>query len=77
MKVKNMKVANAQVEFWAKQAVIAKGSPWSQTEFMANCSSIRHCLQKDGATDKQLALFDKLVDEAPTKGGRFNSYSGD
>ncbi len=74
---KQTPVSEAQIKLWAERSASSKGSPWSETEFNANNAQIRHCLVKDGATEEQLALYDKLVKEAPIRGGAFNRYSGD
>lgn len=58
-------------------AALYKGMPWSQTEYHAAYASAYEHLKSQGATPAQLELFRRLCDEAPVKGGRFNSWSGD
>lgn len=71
------KVTEESVRASAAGAASHKGRPWSQTEYSAASYYARVGLETAGATAAQLALFDRLVDEAPVRGGGFNPWSGD
>src|SRR3989338_2521127 len=54
-----------------------KGQPYSESEFNEHLYYALESLVKAGATDEQIKLFNKTVNNLPLKGGSFNSYSGD
>ncbi len=54
-----------------------KGGTWSETEFNLENHVGRESLKGQGATRRQLELYDKLVAAAPVIGGHFNRFSGD
>ncbi|MBI4061680.1 MAG: hypothetical protein HY403_09645, partial [Elusimicrobia bacterium] len=58
-------------------AILQKGRPWSETEYHSAYYQARESLKSRGATQEQLALYDRLCAAAPVKGGGFNPWSGD
>ena len=54
-----------------------KRRPYSASEFSEHKYYAHQSLIKDGATDEQIKLFNKTVNDMPVRGGGFNSYSGD
>lgn len=54
-----------------------KGGMWSETEFNHESHVGRESLKNQGATKRQLELYDKLIEAAPVIGGCFNRFSGD
>ena len=71
------RLSDKQVRQAADRVISHKGLPYSQSEFNMAHTNAWNWLKKNGATKRQMNLFEKLVKEAPTKGGRFNCYSGD
>jgi hypothetical protein len=71
------KPADADVRARAAAVSIYKGYPWSQTEYNSAYYPALENLKSAGATDEQIALFERLCAEAPLRGGRFNPWSGD
>ncbi|MEK7388729.1 MAG: hypothetical protein AAB036_03435 [Elusimicrobiota bacterium] len=54
-----------------------KGTPWSETEYNLEYDLAIERLRARGASAEQLKRFETLCAQAPLRGGRFNSYSGD
>jgi hypothetical protein len=71
------KVSDADVRATASSVISYKGRPWSSTEFNSVYYPALENLKARGATKRQIALFEKLVADAPIKGGSFNPWSGD
>jgi hypothetical protein len=71
------KVSDDEVRATANHVISYKGRPWSSTEFNSVYYPALENLKARGATKKQVALFEKLVADAPIKGGSFNPWSGD
>lgn len=71
------KVTDDEVRSTASYVIGYKGRPWSSTEFNSVYYPALENLKARGATKKQVALFEKLVADAPVKGGSFNPWSGD
>lgn len=76
-KTKKAKVTEDMVRAAAAHVIAFKGRPWSSTEYNSVYYPELERLKAEGATQEQIALFMKLCDEAPIKGGRFNPWSGD
>ncbi len=76
-RAKKAKLSDEQVRATAAGVIAMKGRPWSQTEFNAAYYPALQSLKDGGATKAQIALFEKLVADAPIKGGSFNPWSGD
>ncbi len=74
---KKPKLTDDDIAASARSVVASKGGVWSQTEYNMGYYTTLESLKERGATEAQLALFKKLCDEAPIKGGRFNPWSGD
>lgn len=72
-----MAIPIEEVEQAARAVISHKGYPYSQTEFNCVYYNVLADLQKKGATKEQLQKFEQLVNNAPIRGGHFNSYSGD
>lgn len=76
--VKSRKKKNTiNIKEYADKVIFYKGLPWSVVEFDKAFYETIKKLEKLGATKKQIEKFKKLVWDAPTKGGKFNPYSGD
>lgn len=71
------RVSDEEIRAAAASVIFYKGRPWSETEFNMTYLPTRDRLKASGATKKQLALFEKLIADAPLKGGSFNPWSGD
>ncbi|MDX6767926.1 MAG: hypothetical protein SF051_00215 [Elusimicrobiota bacterium] len=71
------KLTDAEVRATAASVISYKGRPWSSTEFNSVYYPALENLKARGATKRQVALFEKLVADAPIKGGSFNPWSGD
>ncbi len=71
------KLTDADVRASAASVISYKGRPWSSTEFNSVYYPTLEGLKAKGATKRQIALFEKLVADAPIKGGSFNPWSGD
>jgi hydroxymethylpyrimidine pyrophosphatase-like HAD family hydrolase len=71
------KLSDDEVRAAASAVISYKGRPWSSTEFNSVYYPALENLKARGATKKQVALFEKLVADAPIKGGSFNPWSGD
>lgn len=71
------KLSDDEVRAAASSVISYKGRPWSSTEFNSVYYPALENLKARGATKKQIALFEKLVADAPIKGGSFNPWSGD
>lgn len=65
------------VEASARGTASHKGRPWSQTEYNLVWSMGYDGLVKAGATQAQMARYEKLCADAPVRGGSFNPWSGD
>jgi hypothetical protein len=65
------------VEKMAERVALFKGRPWSWSEFNATKSNVRRHIAEEGATEKQLEEFDRIIEKAPIVGGSFNTWSGD
>lgn len=65
------------VLFAAQRVIDQKGFPWSETEFENAREVWRGELERGGASAEELERYDKLIADAPVRGGRFNRYSGD
>ena len=76
MKKKKM-LSDETIKKIAERVALFKGRPWSWSEFNATKSNVRHNLKEEGATEKQLKEFDRIIEEAPVVGGSFNAWSGD
>lgn len=76
-RVRKAKVTDDEVRSAAAGAISYKGRPWSQTEYNMGYYNALESLKSRGATEAQLALFEKLCADAPIKGGSFNPWSGD
>jgi len=72
-----MQVSDDEIKSVAKEVIYYKGQPYSQTEFNFTYVNALYYLENKGATQKQIQEFEKLVEDAPIKGGHFNRYSGD
>ncbi|UPT75804.1 MAG: hypothetical protein M0D55_09095 [Elusimicrobiota bacterium] len=77
LRAKKAKLSDDDVRSAAAGVISMKGRPWSQTEFNASYYPALENLKRRGATKAQVALFEKLVADAPIKGGSFNPWSGD
>ncbi|MDO8504816.1 MAG: hypothetical protein Q7S36_03105 [Candidatus Liptonbacteria bacterium] len=71
------KVSVAKIRAEAAKTIAFKGWPNSYTEYSCEFHTRRDALAKDGATKDRLELYDRLVEGAPIRGGRFNPYAGD
>lgn len=71
------KLSDDEVRSTASYVISYKGRPWSSTEFNSVYYPALEGLKARGATKRQVALFEKLVADAPVKGGSFNPWSGD
>lgn len=77
LRAKKAKLTNDDISAAAKSVTSSKGGIWSHTEYNMAYYNTLESLKSRGATKAQLELFQKLCDEAPVIGGRFNPWSGD
>lgn len=76
-KERGAKLTDEDIRSTASYVISYKGRPWSSTEFNSVYYPALESLKAKGATKAQIELFEKLVNDAPVRGGGFNPWSGD